>query len=260
MVSGLERAIETMIHRIADVLKQNMPSIYLYGSVVMGDFKLGWSDIDILVLTRERISQDQAEELMHLRQTLLVEEPGNLYFRSFEGGMLTLSCFLNQEPDKVVYWGTSGERITDRYDFDAFGMVQLLDSGILLYGTDIRDALHRPSYEDLQAGVRRHYESIRQYARITGRDLYSYGWLLDISRCLYTLRTGQIIAKTVAGDWALQENLCPCTSALKKAVAIRKDPLQYLEDEGIYDDAQVLGECIQTYADVLESFLKEKNG
>lgn len=29
--------------------------------------------------------------------------------------MLTLSAFHTKEPDRVVYWGTSGERIVDSY-------------------------------------------------------------------------------------------------------------------------------------------------
>lgn len=256
-MSGLKKAIQTMSRRIADILEPNQPSIYLYGSVVQGDFKLGWSDIDILVLTQEEISEEQAERLVCLRQVLLREEPGNPYYRTFEGGMLTLGGLLKKGPDRVVYWGTSGERIANRYGFDSFGLMQLLDSGILLYGNDIRGALNRPTCADLKADVRRHYDSIRKYARKTGRELYSYGWLLDISRCLYTLRTGQIITKTAAGEWALRENLCPCADALSRTVEIRKEPLKFLDDERTFDDAQMLGDCIQAYANVLECFLRE---
>ncbi len=35
---------------------------------------------------------------------------------------------------RMVYWGTSGQRITDSYKMDSFSMTELLDSGILLYG------------------------------------------------------------------------------------------------------------------------------
>lgn len=74
------------------------------------------------------------------------------------------------------------------------------------------------------ADVKRHYETIRKYAQKTGRNLYSFGWLLDIARCLYTLRTGKIIAKTAAADWALENNLCPVPDALKAAVKVRRVP------------------------------------
>ena len=46
---------------------------------------------------------------------MLVDELDNPYYRSFEGGMLTLDAFLSKKTDRVVYWGTSG----DRYAFDS---------------------------------------------------------------------------------------------------------------------------------------------
>ena len=169
----MQNSISNMVQRMANILSPCAPSIYLYGSVVLDDFKLGWSDIDILVLTQVPISEEQAYQLVNLRQTMLDDEPGNPYYRAFEGGMLTVNAFLSGEPDRVVYWGTSGERITTRHYFDSFSMCQLLDSGILLYGDDVRTQMTRPTYSDLKTDVRRHYEVIRQYAQKTERDLYS---------------------------------------------------------------------------------------
>lgn len=245
-----------MADEICGVLAENNPSVYLYGSSVLDDFKLGWSDIDILVLTQKFISQEQAEALVTLRQTMLMQDPTNPYYRSFEGGMLSLSAFINKETDRVVYWGTSGQRIADRYSFDSFGMTQLLENGILLYGQDIRHQLSKPTYSELYADVKRHYETIRKYVQRTDRSLYSFGWLLDISRCIYTLRTGKIIAKTKAGEWALKENLCADRDALMLTLDVRKNPNQYKINTEVFDCAETLGECVQRYADVLERELK----
>lgn len=248
----LESAIKTVRERVVDILGGCAASIYLYGSLTLGDFRPGWSDIDILVLTEKKITEGQAGRLVNLRQAMQKERPGNAYYRRFEGGMLSLDAFRLKEKDRVVYWGTSGERITDSYSFDSFSMCELLESGVLIWGRDVRDRLSRPAFDELRADVRRHYEGMRKYARETERSLYSFGWLLDISRCLYTLRTGKIIAKTAAGEWALKENLCPCAGALARAVEIRKEPAKYLRDEGVLDEAQALGRSVQSYADVLE--------
>lgn len=251
----LHESINVMTKRIAHILDICTPSIYLYGSIALDDFKPGWSDIDILVLTQKPILKEQADQLVHLRQVMLTEEPGNPYYRSFEGGMLSLKAFLSGESDKVVYWGTSGERITTRYNFDSFSMCELLDSGILIYGDDVRAQMIRPDYSALTADVRRHYETIRQYARKTGRELYSYGWLLDISRCIYTLRTGRIVAKTNAAVWALENNLCPDPDAVSYALKVRRSPLEYKDDKQTFDYAETLAEPIQRFTDVLENEL-----
>lgn len=251
-----QKAINKMVHEIHSILSDCELSMYLYGSSVLDDFRLGWSDIDILVLTDRQISEEQAQKLVKLRQAMLEREPGNLYYRSFEGGMLTLDAFISKTPDRVVYWGTSGERITDTYTFDSFSMVELIESSTLLYGRDVRSQLKAPGFNDLYADVKHHYETIRKYAQNTGRDLYSFGWLLDIARCLYTLRTGKIIAKTAAADWAIENNLCPVPEALKIAVEVRRAPLEYKNDKQIFDYAETLGEPIQRFADVLENELK----
>lgn len=86
-------AINGMVREISRILQGNEPSIYLYGSSVLNDFRLGWSDLDLLVLTEKQITEEQAQKLVGLRQALLEKEPGNPYDRSFEGGMLTLDAF-----------------------------------------------------------------------------------------------------------------------------------------------------------------------
>ena len=248
----LSESIQKMASRIADVLHNNFPSIYLYGSIVLDDFKLGWSDIDILVLTRKSITEEQADRLVNLREELLSEELDNLYYRSFEGGMLTLDAFINKTPDRVVYWGTSGQRIADDYRFDSFSMKVLLENGQLLYGEDIRERLTAPMFDELKKDIENHLNSIRKYAHLSGNSLYSFGWMLDISRCLYTLHTANIIAKTAAGEWVLKEGLCPTPDTRKYALKVRRTPWLYKDDEKSLEYAGITNGDIQQYADILE--------
>lgn len=252
----MKKSIEVMTREIAEILCGCSPSIYLYGSVVMDDFKLGWSDIDFICLTEKKLSSSQAESLVMLRQKLLEKEPDNKYYRSFEGGILSLSGFLSGEPDTVVYWGTSGQRITDKFHFDSFSVYELKENGELIYGNDIRSSIPLPTFDDLKKDVMHHYESIREFAHLSGQSLYSYGWLLDISRCIYTLRTGKIIAKTAAGVWALDNGLCPVPEALSRALKVRCSPMEFKDDEETLKFAGNLNADIQKYADILERELK----
>ncbi len=244
-----------MTSAISGILDGASPSVYLYGSCVMDDFRLGCSDIDILVLTEKRITEEQAARLVTLRQTMLAREPDDPYYRSFEGGMLTLRSFLDGSPDRVVYWGTSGERVTDAYRFDSFCMYELLRFGRLLCGADVRAALMPPSYSDLRRDVRRHFESIRMYGSATGRSLYTFGWLLDIARGIYTLRTGEVLPKTLAGERALEDRLCPVPEALTLALDVRRNPALFARED-VAARADTLGPDIQRFADVLEEELR----
>ena len=94
-----------------------------------------------------------------------------------------------------------------------------------------------------------------KYAQSTGRSFYSFGWMLDIARCIYTLRTGKIIAKTDAAEWALENNLCPDPDALRFALKVRRSPLEYKDDKETFDYAETLAKPIQRFADILEKEL-----
>ena len=235
----LHEAIKAMADEIASVLSNNKPSIYLYGSVVLDDFKLGWSDIDILVLTEFEITEEQASKLVSLRQNMLEKYPDNPYFRLFEGGMLSLDALLNNTKERTVYWGTGGQRIIDSYKVDSFALAELLDSGVLLHGNDIRGKMVYPSYAQMRNDIAWHVQGARKHGAVVG-------WLLDIARGIYTLRTGKVIAKTAAGEWALENNLCPDADAMQKAVQCRKEP--HLMQEKSIDNA-----IIQRFADVIDA-------
>jgi predicted nucleotidyltransferase len=237
----LDESIKIMTDEIVAILSCNEPSVYLFGSVELDDFKLGWSDIDIVVLTECEITELQAETLVGLRQTMLERYPGNPYFRLFEGGMLSADAFLSGKKERTVYWGTRGQRITDSYKLDSFGMAELLDSGKLLHGKDIREKMTYPTFAQMRDDVAWHVQGARKYG-------VAAGWLLDIARGIYTLRTGKVIAKTAAGEWALENGLCPDADAMKKAVEIRKNPAVYTREDKAVDNA-----VVQRFADVIDA-------
>lgn len=78
---------------------------------------------------------------------------------------------------------------------------------------------------------------------------------MDIARCIYTLRTGRIIAKTAAGEWALSNNLVPDAQVMEKAIMIRKEPLKYKDDYDTLTWLETLGDYVQRFANVLEKEL-----
>ena len=172
--------------------------------------------------------------------------------------MMSYDAFISGKANRVVYWGTDSEKITDHYTLDSFGTTELIESSVLLYGNDIRNQLKAPEFNELYADVKHHYDTIRKYAQKTGRSIYSFGWILDIARCIYTLHTGKIIAKTAAGQWALENNLCPVPDILKTALNVRKSPFEFKTDESTLNYAQMLGEPIQKFVDVLKRIGKKR--
>ena len=245
----LRLAINTMAVSIARILADAQPTIYLYGSVTAEDYRPGWSDIDLLVLTREPITEAQADALVHLRQTLSERDPETPHYRLFEGGMLDLGSFLSGEATRVVYWGTTGQRIKEAHGFNAFDRISLLQTGQLLWGRDIRRHIEMPDFAEVTAAVAAHLETIREHGKGT-RSIYAYGWLLDIARCMYVLVNGRPATKTAAAQWALDEHLCPCPAELAMALTVRRQP-ELIRDESVLAYAAGLTEAIQSFAELL---------
>lgn len=250
----MERALSVMTDALSRGVG-DLVALYLYGSAAMEDFRPGWSDIDILCLTEAPLPEERARSLVTLRQSL-VEQTGDGMYRSFEGAIAALPEFLSGQFTRIVYWGTGGERMTNRYDFDAFSRLNLMRYGRLLAGREIRDKMTEPTPGELRDAVARHLASIRQCAKQTGPSLYSCGWLLDIARCLYTLETGEIIAKTAAGEWALRAGLCPVEADLRRTLAVRRAPRRFRDDPETLAWLAGLGPAVQRFADVLEARLQ----
>ena len=253
MLDSLKRRTDGIASRLGG----KMHSLWLYGSVTMDDFRLGWSDIDFIALANGEMSEETAQSLLMLRQELKQSEPENPYFRLFEGVIVNIEEYKSGEYKRLVYWGTSGQRITDKCEIDPFARYELAKHGKCVFGTADRSLFPLPERAELVSAVRRHYEGIREYARVTDERLYSCGWLLDISRCIYTLRTGEVVSKTRAGEWALESGIFANGTPLKKTLEIRRNPLEYRDDEKVKAWLASLGGTVQSYADALERELEK---
>ncbi|MBR3298660.1 MAG: GNAT family N-acetyltransferase [Clostridia bacterium] len=255
----MDPSVKIMAAEIASRLGGGLHSLWLYGSVTMGDFRLGWSDIDFIAFSNGEITEEAAQNLLMLRQELKEREPENPYYRLFEGVIVNIGEYRCGEYKRLVYWGTSGQRITDNCEIDPFARYELAKYGKCVFGSADRSLFTLPDYAELASAVRRHYEGIREYAHVTDERLYSCGWLLDISRCIYTLKTGDVIAKTQAGEWALENCVFDDAAPLEKTLGIRKNPLAYKDDERVKAWLASLGGTVQSYADALERELENRS-
>ena len=117
------QALETLQSQLSRILGIGF-SLYLYGSVPLGDFRPGWSDIDLLCVAPGELSEKQAEGLLNLRQIMQRRYPGNPHLRSFEG-MIVPPDALSGRNALCVYWGTSGQRLVTTFSPDVFMRYEL---------------------------------------------------------------------------------------------------------------------------------------
>ncbi|HHU24049.1 MAG: nucleotidyltransferase domain-containing protein [Bacilli bacterium] len=82
------QSLVLFMERLKSILRENLRSIYLFGSTTLTDFQLGWSDIDVLIFTYQPPTDSEASALVTIRQRLLEEYPNNQYFGSLEGAVV----------------------------------------------------------------------------------------------------------------------------------------------------------------------------
>ena len=69
------------------------------------------------------------------------------------------------------------------------------------------------------------------------------------------MRHNDVIAKTDAGIWALENHVFQDESALRRTIEIRQNPLSAADDDTMHWLGN-LGPTVQRYADVLENELE----
>lgn len=149
MQPKIKEICETFIKELEEVLGEGNFHFLLLGSAAMNAFNYGYSDIDIIVLTKDSLSDVLIDKLLYFRQEL-VKKYDDEYFRLLEGIIVKKSDFLIDKNSLTVYWGTSGERIKTDIPHMSFDILSILDYGILMYGDDFRTKMSRPTDKQIR--------------------------------------------------------------------------------------------------------------
>lgn len=259
MQNGIDQNAHSVYARFANDVNGffggNLKALFAYGSAVYGDLHTGFSDLDFFAVVSCEITQEHFDALLAYRKELRASD--NKLFGMLEGEFVPERILASRQ-GAVAYWGTSGERMKDRYDLAGFSMRGLLESGVLIYGEDIRGAIPFSTDAEMLGQVRLLINTVRKYAAVTGADVHSADWLFLICQSLYWLITGNIASKTAAAEWAKGNFNDDWCGYLDKAIWVRKHPLEAIsmEDQNWLSS---LGGPIQAACDRLEcEYLKRK--
>lgn len=186
-----------------------LAGVYLYGSAVMGGLQVD-SDVDVLVVTRERPTDAQrtalADELMRISGRL-----GNPdAVRPLEVTIVALDDVVpwRYPPRKEFQYGEwlrgtfeRGEIHDPAPDPDlAVALAQAREHSLPLYGPIASDLLDPVPMADLRRAI---YESLPGLlANLEGDER---NVILTLARMWYTLAMGEIVPKDVAAEWAMPQ-------------------------------------------------------
>jgi predicted nucleotidyltransferase len=229
----IDKLLNDLLHQIRPILDEKLVGLYLYGSLVSGDFDRGVSDFDLLAATKTDIDSDEFERLDELHLDFVNNHPEwdnriEIAYLSVAG----LKTFKTKVSRIAVI--SPGEP----FHFKKAGKEWLInwwlvrERGIALYGPDPRTLIGPISQEEFLDSVREHAQQWRKGVRDSRHRKSQAYARLTMCRALYAAKHGEQASKREAALWA-REYLPEQARLIEQALEWRKAE----EREGIDHEA-----------------------
>jgi predicted nucleotidyltransferase len=189
--------IALLLEHLRDALlaRGGLVGVYLYGSLVNGDFSPARSDIDVLVMVEREPDEAAISELRELHTALAsADDPaGRLHCLYASAGDAADPALLR------TYW--YGTRMT-QWQVKVLTQAELAAAGVALYGPWPPPGLGPVAVTDLQAAVREeitgYWRRIARRRRCWLQDTWVDFGLITLPRAEALLTTGDLITKSEA--------------------------------------------------------------
>ena len=199
-------ALALLLHEAGTILGAEFVGLYLYGSLSLGDFTPGSSDVDFLIVTRTVLPTATQESLAALHARLAASELP--YARKLEGWYFPLAALRRDDPAARV--PTIGADWP--FGLSEPGAVWIIERwivrerGVTVAGPSPDTLIDPVSPEALRGAVRALLRDF--WAQQLGgpewlrpRDYQAFA-ILTMCRALHTLAVGTVVSKPAAAAWA----------------------------------------------------------
>lgn len=220
-IPEIDALLEALLSRVQAALGPEFVALYLYGSLAYGGFVPGRSDIDFLVVTRDRLDANRLAALDAMHTEL--KASGLPWVDALEGAYFPARFLRRHDPQDEVHPALTHEEgfIQDHFgqDWD-LQRYTLLRFPVVLAGPSPSELIDPVDIADLQRGVRslldgwwRQPLEGADWIRPPGYQAFA---VLSMCRALYLLEENGFQNKPQAVAWAL-DNLPSEWSALAAA-------------------------------------------
>jgi len=198
--------LDLVLLRIQAVLGTNLVGLYLYGSLVTGDFDPDRSDLDLLAVISSELDQNELAALGAMHQDIARDE--KRWDNRLEVAYLSthaLRTFKSEtSPIAIISPGEPFHLKTADKDW-LINWYYVREQGLTRFGPSPKLLIEPISHEEVLQWVRDHLRSWPEVIeKFRSRNAQVYA-TLTMCRALYTFKTEGLVSKRQAATWAQQE-------------------------------------------------------
>jgi predicted nucleotidyltransferase len=236
--------VQTIQQQLPSLLTHTLVGIYCYGSLVWGDFDPDISDIDLLVVLRQDVSEELFVTLdaYHQRlETMYPEWAGRIEIAYIS--IAALETFKTQRsPISVISPGEPFNTKDAGLDW-LINWYTIRAQSMVVYGPAAEHMIPAISIEEFRTAVRDQIGDWVDWVVHTrdSRPYQAYA-ILTMCRALYAVETGQQTSKTQAAAWASTHHPTQA-ERITKALRWREQHREHVENPAAtYPDAVAMVE------------------
>jgi len=240
------------MHPVITALKTQLPAllgtelvgIYVYGSLVWGDFDPDISDIDTLVVLAGDVNEKLFQQLDGFHQTLDAQFPdwaGRIELAYI--AVTALQTFKTQRsPISVISPGEPFNTKDAGLDW-LINWYTIRAQSVVVYGPAAQTIIPDITVEEFRTGVRNQIDEWIDWVMYTRESRPSQAYvILTMCRALYAVQSGLQTSKIQAADWALLHHPSQA-ERITKALRWRELHREAVEDATLtYPDAVAMVE------------------
>jgi predicted nucleotidyltransferase len=245
----VNRAVERLRDGVADALGDRLVGLYLGGSLALGGFDRGSSDIDVLVATAGMPPRPALERLAALHAGL---RAAGGWTARLETVYLPVAALRRYDPaDRRRYPVGAGDR---EFYLARQGPTWVLDRwiarehGLVVAGPSPRALIDPVAPAQLREAARANLLGFwagqlggPTPAWLRPRALQAFA-VLSLCRALYCLDHGEVVSKPAAAAWASRRFGPPWPELIARALTWRADPRP--DDDGLADTLRLVADAV----------------
>ena len=199
--------LDNILSRMQPILGTKLVGLYLYGSLVTGDFDDYLSDIDLLAATTDDIDTDEFEALRAMQDDIVTRD--QQWQERIEIAYLSLHALktFRTETSKIAII-SPGEpfHIKDAGNDWLINWYMVREKGVTLFGHPTANIIDPISKAEFLQAVK---QQVREWGEwmdhMQSRPAQAYA-ILTMCRALYSMTNGEQVSKLQAAEWTAHQH------------------------------------------------------